>query len=136
MNSTIKVSVTFSFKGETYSPSAVIELDKFIQSYESNEGFYLVLARENQIDTYSYLYEVMQAAELAFAESTGLAGDCMDDNGQLDLSKFSALNLEYQVLQQLSGIASEHLDLHDLEQDETVKQALLQAYELGRKHNA
>ncbi len=126
----IKVCVDFSFKGESYHLCASIDLDEVMQENREVLNYYLLLAKANAIDTYSYMYETMEASELEFHQPSGLASDCMD-GGIFDLDKFKQQWVLEKHLQCIKEIAKEHLDITDIESHPQLKQALLAAYQAG-----
>ena len=129
MKNSIHISVDYSFKGETFSPSAVIDLDS-LATKEERPDFHALLARLAGIDTYSYAFEVMQQTALHFSQATGLAGDYLHD-GDFDFAGFAAAAREERIVQQLQDIAIRVLDIDDLKQHPRIKEALLQAFRLG-----
>lgn len=131
----IDAHVEFSFKGESYSLSATIELDDFSAPGASLPSLHAILARKHGIDTYSYLYEVMQEEEIHFDNAQGLAADFLAD-GDFDLDAFVARRQELKTLDLLQAIATRELGIDDLAQHHALKNALFQAYELGRTHHA
>lgn len=130
MKNSIDARVTFSFKGEEYSPSATIDLDDCLQQLGSLPPLHSVLAKANGIDTYSYLYEVMEMSEIYFENPQGIAVGCVTD-GRFDQKAFELKWRESLVLTSLQSIAERELGVQDLEQQPDLKRALLQAYTLG-----
>ncbi|MDP2785253.1 MAG: hypothetical protein Q8O38_11765 [Sulfurimicrobium sp.] len=131
MKNSIDAHVEFSFKGETYSLFATIELDDFLEFDASLPSLHAILARKNGIDTYSYLYEVMQQEEIRFDNAHGLAADFLT-GGEFDLEAFVARQQELKTFGLLQAIATHELGINDLEQHRELKNALFQAYKLGR----
>ena len=131
MKNTIDARVEFDFKGESYSPSATIDLDKLLESNRSFPSIHDILAAENHIDTYSYLYEVMQQTEIQFENARGIAAEFLHD-GIFDHDAFVAKWHANSVLQLLQPIAKRELGIDDLEQHAGLKNALIQAYNLGK----
>lgn len=131
MNNRIDARVVFSFKGETYTPSATINLDAMMEEAGHLRDFHSLLAKENNIDTYSYLYEVMDAHAIQFDNATGLAKSCLID-GQFDIKEFEHLWREEKELEILRAIARRHLEVDDLEQHPELKTALREAYNAGK----
>ena len=129
MNS-IEVSVSFSFQGEQHEPRAVIDLDLCSAEEGESPNFHMLLARAQGIDTYSYLYEVMEMSEIRFDHPVGLAGQCMED-GVFNWSCFDALRREQTFPKNLREIAREILMVDDLDGQPELKQALLAAYSAG-----
>lgn len=131
MKNTIDVHVEFDFKGESYSPSATIDLDSFLESNRSFPLCHAILADENGIDTYSYLYEAMQQTEIQFDNAQGLAAEFLKD-GIFDEAAFIAKWHANRAVQLLQPIVKRELGIDDLEQHAGLKNALIQAYELGK----
>lgn len=135
MKNSIDAHVEFSFKGESYSLLTTIELDEFPEPEASRPSLHAILARKHGIDTYSYLYEVMEEEEIRFDNPQGLADEFFTD-GEFDLEAFIARKQELKTLGQLQAIATQQLAIDDLEQHPELKKALFQAYNLGRTHHA
>ncbi len=132
--SSIKVDILFSFKGETFSPSAVIEFDQYLEKSQPIPEFYQLVARENNIGVYTYEYEVMEMGHFKYSEAQGLAVEfCQQDS--FDLEGFTDKWKEEYVLSQLSDIAKKYLDIDSLDENEAIKNALHQAHQLGYKDN-
>ena len=132
MKNTVTVSAEFCFKGQKLSPSMVIDLDAFILNRGSYESLYPMLARSNNIDLYSYEYEMMQAEDLVFADADGLAVDFLDE-GKFDLAAFGRAVHEQRIAEAISGIARDVLSIDDLSSQPELRAALFEAFNLGRK---
>lgn len=131
MKSSIRVEVEFSFKGENYVLSASVNLDEMLSKYGIVPSFHGILAKNNDIDTYSYPYEVMEEADLEFSDATGLASRFLKD-GRFDLEGFSRKWKESRMLDLLRPIAKRVLDA-DLDSDPKLREAMLEAYNSGRE---
>lgn len=132
MKNTVTASIHFSFKGENHSPSITIELDQYLEDDISLPDFCSLIAKENNFDIYSYEYEMMQAQEIVFSNAQGLVTDFIQD-GLLDFGAFHIRFHENIALSKLQKIANEHMQIEDLEQQPELKQALLNAYHLGKQ---
>jgi hypothetical protein len=132
MKNSIEAHIEFSFKGETYSLTANIDLDQLMERNHSFPSFHAILARENNIDTYSYLYEVMLETEIRFDHAQGFAADFLND-GHFNQESFIAAWQEDGALALLQPIAKRELGIEDLEQHQGLKNALVQAYNLGKR---
>lgn len=130
MKNSIDAHVEFSFKGESYAPYATIALDELLEHHGAIPPLHAILAEKNGIDTYSYLYEVMEQAEIFFDNARGLAADFLID-GRFDTEAFVAQWHENQVLGLLQAIALRE-GFKDLEHHPALKNALLQAYLAGK----
>ena len=131
MKNSIDAHIEFSFKGETYSLTSHIDLEQFMEHEHSFPSFHARLARDNKIDTYSYLYEVMLETEIRFANAQGLASDFLSD-GDFNQGAFITAWRDNKVLALLQPIAARELDIANLDQHQKLKNALVQAYNLGR----
>jgi hypothetical protein len=132
MKNSIEAHIDFSFKGETYSLSSNIDLDQLMEHDLSFPSLHAILARDNKIDTFSYLYEVMLEAEIRFADAQGIAADFLSD-GDFNQDAFIAAWQENRDLALLQPIASRELGIADLNQHQGLKNALVQAYNLGKR---
>ena len=132
MKNCITISVEFYFKGEKLSPSMVIDLDAHIENQQTPESFPLLLARSNNMDLYSYEYEMLQAEELVFSDAQGLAKAFLND-GYFDFEGFEQAWHEDRVAESVAKIAKEHLDVDDLSTQPELKAALIEAFKLGQQ---
>ena len=135
VSNTIRARVEFSYKGETHVPSAIIDLDDLMRKSETGEHLHRALAHLNGIDTYSYLYEVMEGYDVEFDQPTGLALEAVRD-GQFDMTEFVRIWRESQYLDQLSAIAAEHLGVDDLGGRPELRRALSEAFQAGVRSRA
>ena len=131
MENRIRIGLTYSFKGETFTPSAVIDLDE-LDDHPQEPDWHALLAKATGMDTYSYAYEVMQQAEPQFSEATGLATAHLHD-GRFDFAGFRRVRRQADVPDQLREIARTMLQVDDLDAQPALAEALLQAYRIGRR---
>jgi len=131
MKNSIDAHVEFSFKGESYAPFATIILDELLEHHGAIPPLHAILAEKHGIDTYSYLYEVMEQAEIVFDNAQGLATEFLI-NGIFDAEAFAARWQENRILCRLQAIAASELGIDQLEQHQALQNALLQAYRAGK----
>lgn len=131
MKNTIKAQVNFSFQGKTFSPGLQIDLDALLSSGQDLSRLHDRLARANDIDTYSYAYEVMESSDIEFSEATGLATEFVDQQGRFDFSAFNEAWQADQMQQQLLQLAQKHMRINSLDEIEGLKATLLAAYQAG-----
>ncbi|MDH5183662.1 MAG: hypothetical protein OEX12_07195 [Gammaproteobacteria bacterium] len=131
MSNRIDASIEFSYKGESYSPTATIDLDVMMIKSGQLPNLHRTLALQHKIDTYSYLYEVMESHEIQYSNATGLAQQCLQD-GRFDLPAFEQLWQENREVTALEDIARDQLGIEDLDAEPKFKQALIEAYRLGK----
>ena len=132
MNNHITASVEFYFKGEKISASIKLDLDHHMQTTGQLPALYSSLAREINLDLYSYEYETMQAETILFSNATGLAAEHLNER-LFDFDAFKITWSETQLLEKLQTIAQNHLAIEDLEQQPDLKKALIEAFHLGKK---
>ncbi len=130
MSNKITAYIRFCFKGQTHEPSIEIDMDEFMLRSANVSEIYMLLARENDFDLYSYEYEMMQAESILFKEATGLVAEHVND-GVLDMPAFETAWKESMVLDKLAVIAKNQLSIDDLSNEPAIRQALLEAYGLG-----
>lgn len=131
MKNSIDAHIEFSFKGETYSLTSTIDLDRLMMHEHEFPSFHAILARDHKIDTYSYLYEVMQETEIEFKNAQGIAANFLSDSN-FNQAAFITAWQENKAIALLQPIAMRVLGIADLNQDQSLKSALIQAYRLGK----
>lgn len=134
VNNQIDAAIKFSYQGETHSPRSTIDLDNMMEGKGQLSDLYTHIAKENNIDTYSYLYEVMESYEIEYSNAQGLAQQCLEGD-QFDFARFEQLWHEAREVRALAGIARKQLGIDDLDKEAKIKQALLDAYHLGKSAN-
>lgn len=126
----IDAHIEFSFRGESYDLSSTLDLDRVLEKYLTLPSLHIVLAIEHGIDTYSYLYEVMQEEEIRFDNAQGMAAEFLKD-GVFDLEGYTAHWGEHLRIAPLQVIAQQEMGIDDLDRHPQLKSALLRAYQLG-----
>lgn len=132
MKNSIVVSAEFHFKGIKHSPSMVIDLDEHIKSDSSDEVLYPLLAKTNNIDTYSYEYEVLLVQPLKFSAAEGLAKNFLDENA-FDFTAFAHAFQNERIEKIIADIARTHLPEADLSTQPELRAALLDAFQQGQQ---
>ena len=132
MNDSIDAIVEFSFKGEDYHYNTCLDLGLLLQRHDAMPSIHDILAKQHNIDTYSYLYEIMQGAEIEFSNPQGLATDYLTD-GEFNLPAFEKNWQNAKTCVLLRSIASRELGIDDLTQHHSIQRALVEAYNLGKK---
>jgi hypothetical protein len=127
----VRVSATFSFRGETHNPAMVLDLDRFLAEEKRLEDLYPMLAAANGIGPYSYEYEVLEMAPLHFDQPEGAVAAHLHD-GRLDLAGLRTAIRRERLRQQLEEIAKKQLNLAALDEIPGLETALLAAWKLGR----
>lgn len=112
----------------------VVNLDAHIQTDTGFEAFYPLLATSNDIDLYSYEYEIMLAEDLVFSDATGLAASYLEE-GKFYLDAFKQAFQDESITEVLSIIAKDHLSVDDLSSQPELKIALIEAFKLGQGKN-
>lgn len=130
MKNTIDACVEFDFKGQHHVLCVSLDLDQMMTQAGSLPVMYPLIARHNQIDSYSYEYEMMQAEAVLARNATGWVSDFIHDE-QLDVAGFEQHWRETQALAALADIAQRHMNVTSLDEQPALKAALLAAYRLG-----
>jgi len=130
-SNTVRARLAFSFKGETYDLDSVIDLDGCLDASGELPNFHRLLAQAAGIDPYSYLYEVLEAHEIAFSDAMGVAErSCRD--GRFDWTQFEQDRREEQDWPAVKAIAERVLPTRDWEAAPDLKAALLAVYRAGK----
>jgi hypothetical protein len=132
MKNSLDAHVEFSFKGEDYSLTSHVNLDLLMEAESSLPSFHAILAHDHKIDTYSYIYEVMLESEIRFSSAQGIAAyflKCENSNREEFINSWQ----ENRILNLLQPIATRELGIADLNQHQSLKIALIQTYDLGRR---
>jgi len=132
MKNSIVISAEFFFKGQKLSPSLVVDLDAYIKNHSTPTSILPLLAKNNNIDLYSYEYEVLQSEPLIFSNATGLAEQFLSIGG-FDFEAFTQAWNDQRILDAVSHIASTHLSVDDLSAQPELKSALIEAFKLGQQ---
>ena len=101
-----------------------------MQGDQTLDNVYQLVANENKVDNFSYEYEVLESSPMQFSDPTGIAGDFLQGN-HFDLEGFKKKTAQGDVEKTLQNIAKDFLNIDDLESNQDIKQALLQAYQAG-----
>jgi hypothetical protein len=131
MSNKITANVEFYFKGKAFTPNAELELDKIMQQQGAIPELHQYLATLNNIDTYSYEYEMMLAEDIRFSDAQGDASQFLHDN-KFDQVAFQQHWHEQNLLQQLAPILKQQLDIDDIEAEPALKSVLLTTYHLAK----
>jgi hypothetical protein len=129
---TITARIEYSFKGEDFDHSTFLDLDLLLNQHADFPELHEIMAAQYGIDSYSYLYEVMQESEIEFTDPTGYAMDYMVD-GVFDVHALADNWHNQKAAVLLQPIASRELGIEDLNDHRALKSALLAAYNLGRR---
>ena len=133
MANKIIASLTFYFKGEKYIPSVELDLDILMQRYHGLPSLHEILAAENNIDSYSYQYEMLLGENIQFSHAEGDAIAFLN-NGEFDQAAYEHFWLQKNILNQLQKIMHTELDIDNIEQHPKLIQAMLAAFEYGRNY--
>ncbi|MCU7959962.1 MAG: hypothetical protein KZQ58_08185 [gamma proteobacterium symbiont of Bathyaustriella thionipta] len=131
MKNSIKVTVHFSYQGTEYAPSIQLNLDEWMHKKNALPALDLLLAQQNNIDTYSYLYEVLQQGSFVYDQAQGLAADFCHE-GTFNPEAFQQAWHQQQIEKQLARIAEQTLGIHSLQENQDIQQALMQAWQAGK----
>lgn len=131
MSNTITASIEFFFRGQKIAASLELDLDQYMQTTGKIPDLFPLLARAGSLDIYSYEYEMMQAEEILFSNAGGMSADFVDA-GKFDYRAFELAWEKHRLQEMLEDIARRHLSVDDLKQQSDLKNALQEAYLLGK----
>lgn len=131
MKNTVAVCTEFDYQGASFKPTMTLDLDVYIKTLEDVSAIPVLLAKANQIDSYSYQYEILLDSPLRYGNATGLAAQFVVD-GEFDFAGFLAASNENHIVTKLQNIARETLGISDFSEHASLQQAMLLAYHLDR----
>ncbi len=131
MSNKITATIEFYFKGKQFSPSATIDLDDIMQQYGKIPDLHPMLATLNNIDSYSYEYEMMLGEEVHFSDAEGSAAAFVND-GHFDFTGFEQNWHDQQLFNTLAPMIKQQLDIDNIDQHPKFKSIILAAYQAGK----
>ncbi|MDM8545628.1 hypothetical protein QUF61_03950 [Candidatus Venteria ishoeyi] len=134
MANSIKVTFRFSFKGINYQPASILDLDKLMDTTGHIPALDYFVANNNDIDTYSYLFEVMQVSDIEFSEAQGVAVEFCHKH-DFDIPGFEEKWRKQQIINKLQLIVQQYFDTDKQTENKSLMDALLAAYTLGLETN-
>lgn len=132
MKNGITARIEFSFKGDNHSYTSQLDLDHLLNRYDELPMLHAIMATQHNVDTYSYLYEVMQESDIEFVDPLGYAVNYLIE-GEFDIAALANNWQAQKASALLQPIAERELGISNLEDNQSVKRALLAAYQLGRR---
>ena len=135
MNNVITITIKFDFRGKHFNPSAEFDLDEIMRNNGTIPDLHYTLASLNNIDHYSYEFEIMLAEEMQYSHAQGYASEYLHHN-LFDKEGFSQRWHAEQQRCALQQIARQHMNIETLAQHPELHAALNAAYQLGRKARA
>lgn len=109
----------------------VIDLDELMARNGGMNNLHHSIAVANNIDAYSYEYEMMMADDILFEQPEGLAVEFLHD-GRFDMDGFKVKWREQQVVEAVRPIAERCVGVTDLDGKPKLKAALIEAYLAGK----
>ena len=131
MKNSIDAAVDFSYQGVDYHYTIGLDLDRLFRQHDAMPSIHVILARAHSVDTYSYLYEVMQEEEIAYSNPQGFALDYLVD-GEFDQAALAANWQNTKAAALVQPIAEAELGIPNLDLHPKIKRALVAAYKLGK----
>ena len=132
MSNHLTASVEFYFKGEKITSSIELDIDPHMDASGELPDLYPLLAQAINLGFYSYEYEMMQAETIIYSNARGLIADHVNE-GLFNIETFRKTWLENSIIDKLHDIAIKHLPDEDLHHNPELKNALLEAYLLGKE---
>lgn len=134
LETSIVASLSFCFRGRTFTPSIKIDLHQIMEKGQRLENIHHMLAVSMGLDVYRHEYDVLVMEEICFSNATGLACAFVEGHS-FDIDAFMyAWQREY-ALHLLQPIAQKHLNILDLNQHLNIQRALVDAYQMGVKQS-
>lgn len=133
MKNSLQATLEFDFRGERFTPSISVDLDRLIIRGGHLDNLYDMLAASIGLDSYSYEYDVLVMQEITYSAPTGLACEFVCD-GKFDFDNFALQWAQQQIIESIRPIAEKHLKISDLSQHQELQAALIECYQAGQKN--
>jgi len=127
----VRVSIEYSFKGETKTLRSEMDIDDLMEAHGEMPALNDLIARDNGFDPYSYEYDVILSEDVMFEHASGPIADFIE-RGVLDVHAFNDHWDRTYVNRKLQDIARRHLGCTSLDDKPALKAALQEAWEHGR----
>lgn len=131
----ITAHIEFNFKGKTLTPSVELDLDSLMKQHGSIPALYQMLAKLNNIDSYSYEYEIMLEEEIQFTDAKGSVINFVQGTS-FDQVGFEQQWFEDQLFNTLSPLIKQQLDIDEIDQHPKFKSIIMAAYQAGKESNS
>ena len=131
MSHMITISLTFSFKGNTYTPSISIDLDQWMQRGANIDELHHQLAESIGYGPYSHEYDVLMMSDIEFSSDDEYVKQYINQT-MLDIKGYKAAWHEQQITSKVMQIAEKHLSSDQLK-DAAIRQALIACYRSGQQ---
>jgi hypothetical protein len=122
-------SLSFDYQGKSYALQSVINIENIISHEDFYQSIYLQLAQKHDIDLYSYQLEIMMDQTIRFSQAKGCVEGCVD-NQSLDLKLLRQHYEQVLCLERVEIVTEKHLNSSEM--TESVRKALIEAYQLGK----
>ncbi|MFW5426267.1 MAG: hypothetical protein ACKE8G_03955 [Methylophagaceae bacterium] len=132
----ITATIEFNFKGETLTPTAILDLDTLMQQHGAIPPLHQMLAKSHNIDAYSYEYEMLLGEDVQFSNAKGSALDFMQDDSSFNQLAFEQHWHENQILHTLAPMIKQQLDIDDIDQHPKFKSIVIAAYQAGKNSSS
>jgi len=127
MKNILTAKINFSFKGEMFSPEVNFDIYEYLQSHDSLDSIWMKIAKENNIGTYSYEFEVLESANVLFSSEDSYLNLFIDQN-EFNVAAYKNDVEQKKMHADIATVLSEY-GLSEL--DDKVKSAFVAVYELG-----
>ncbi len=135
MKNSFTITLEFSYKGENFELTASVDLDEYMLKMKGIPNLHDLIARQNDIDSYSYQYEVLTSEELQFSEIQGFAAEYITGS-EFDAEGFAERWRQERIELIVAAIAQRVMDISDLATHPALRQALVEAYCAGQSASA
>ena len=129
MKHSLHASLSFDYQGKSFALQSLINIKNIVTHEDFYRSVYLQLAQEHNIDQYSYQLEVMMDQNIHFSDAKGCAEGCID-NQSLNLDLLRKNYEQVVCLERIEIVSLKYLNSSEMTQ--SVKQALIEAYQLGK----
>jgi len=125
------ISLQFCFRGETFTPTLLIDMGEWLSRGAHPEALYHLLAESLGCGPYSYEYDVLMMREIEFSPEKAWIQKHID-HGKLNITACHSEWQEQQILNIVLPIAEKHLSHALLNEHPSIRDALVESYRSGQ----
>ena len=132
MTTPLNAQIETSFKGENLTLKGTLDLDHLHYDPENPIPVYHHIATQNNIDQYSYLYEILEVEPVHFSSEDPVVAQFISEDGtHFDWEGFKKARKTQRAAQATEKLLAKYQN--QLTSEDALKQALIEAYLLGSK---
>lgn len=130
----LNAQIDTSFKGENLSLKGILDLNKLRYDPEEPIKVHHHVATQNNIDQYSYLYEMLEMEPVLYTSDDPIIQQCIHQDGrQFDWECYEQKRRQHLAEQEITPLLNKYFTEQEQTEHPNLKVALQEAYLLGQQ---